>query len=80
MSHLTQEQRDAISVMLKANYEQKEIAFVIGKGKSVISREIGRNCDKRSGKYDPDLALRKYRKHQASKPHKVVFTPEIPLI
>jgi len=77
MSHLTQEQRYTISVMLRAKYRHKEIAEVIGKDKSVISREIARNCDKRNGNYDADLAKRKYEKRQASKPQKVCFTAQI---
>ena len=77
MSHLTYEQRYAISVMLKAKYRQKQIAEAIDKDKSVVSREIARNCDKRNGNYDADLAERKYEKRRDSKPKKVYFTAEI---
>jgi len=77
MSHLTYEQRYAISVMLKAKYRQKQIAEAIDKDKSVVSREIARNCDKRNGNYDADLAEGKYEKRRDSKPKKVYFTAEI---
>ena len=77
MSHLNYEQRYAISVMLKSKYRQKQIAEAIDKDKSVVSREIARNCDKRNGNYDADLAERKYEKRRDSKPKKVYFTAEI---
>jgi len=77
MSHLTYEQRYAISVMLKSKYRQKQIAEAIDKDKSVVSRENARNCDKRNGNYDADLAERKYEKRRDSKPKKVYFTAEI---
>ena len=44
--HLTREQRYQISALLQAGHSQKEIAEVIGKDKSVISRELKRNGDK----------------------------------
>jgi transposase, IS30 family len=49
MSHVTEQQRYTIAVMLQQNYKQKEIAKAIGKDESVVSREIKRNCDKRNG-------------------------------
>ena len=49
MKHLTLEQRYTISVMKEQNYKQKDIALAIEKDKSVVSRELKRNCDKRSG-------------------------------
>lgn len=66
--------------MLKENYKQKKIAEAIGKSPSVVSREIARNCDKRSGNYDYDLAQRKCEKRQLSKPKKIHFTPQIQLL
>lgn len=59
MSHLTYEQRYTISVMLQAGYTQTSISEALGRSKSVISREISRNCDGRSKKYIADLAQRK---------------------
>ena len=59
MSYLTEEQRYTISSMLAAEHSQVAIAKVIGKHKSVVSREIRRNCDRRSGAYSNDLAQKK---------------------
>ena len=42
-TQLTQEQRYQISVLLKIGQNQTEIAEVIGKKKSTISRELRRN-------------------------------------
>lgn len=77
MSHITSEQRYTIEVMLKEGYRQKEIANAIGKCKSVISREISRNCDGRSGEYRSQLANRKCKNRHASKPKKVRFTQKV---
>ena len=77
MKHLTVEQRYTISVMQELHYKQKEIALAIGKDKSVVSRELRRNCDKRSGKYNSDLAHRKYQLRQKEKPKRRRFTEEI---
>lgn len=74
MAHLTVSQRYTIQTMLKAEHSQSEIARVIGKHKSVISREIKRNSDQRSGVYSHDLAQRKYQKRQKEKPKSVRFT------
>lgn len=77
MKHLTVEQRYTISVMKKQNYKQKDIAIAIGKDKSVVSRELKRNCDKRSGSYKSDLAQRKYDQRQKDKPKHIRFTEDI---
>jgi IS30 family transposase len=54
MSYVTAKQRYTIATMLSQGYKQKEIASTIGKDKSVISREISRNKDKRNNecRYD----------------------------
>jgi IS30 family transposase len=57
MSHLTSEQRYTISVLLEQNLKS-EIAIVIKK-KSVLTRELNVIVIY-SGKYDFDLAQRKY--------------------
>ena len=77
MSHLTREQRYTICTMLQSGYPQCEIARVINKDKSVVSREIRRNADARSGEYKDDLAHRKYLKRQAYKAKARTFTPEV---
>ena len=77
MAHLTTEQRYAISCMLQQGKSQSEIAASIAKDKSVISREIVRNKDQRSGVYRHDLAHRKYAQRQKKKPKKKRFTLRI---
>ena len=51
--------------------------MTIGRDKSVVSREIRRNCDKRSGQYRADLAQRKYDQRKAIIPKRVRFTPTV---
>jgi IS30 family transposase len=63
--------------MKKQNYKQIEIALAIEKDKSVVSRELKRNCDKRSGIYNNDLAQRKYDQRQKDKPKHIKFTSEL---
>ena len=77
MAHLTQNQRYTICCMLKKGYKKSEIALAIGKNKSVISREIKHNSDKRNGVYDDELAQRKYDKRQKEKPKLKRFTKVI---
>ncbi|CAN5686978.1 IS30 family transposase [soil metagenome] len=77
MSHITQEQRYTISVMKEQGYSQKDIAKVIKKDKSTLSRELRRNCDQRSGKYTSDLAQRKYNQRQKAKPRVIKFTDDV---
>ena len=50
MRHLTVEQRHTLDVMYNGGYKQIDIAKAIRKDKSVVSRELKRNCDKRSDK------------------------------
>ena len=72
--HITEKQRYAISKMLQVPMSKKDIAEAIGVDKSSIYREIKRNCDIRSGKYNPDLAQRKADKRKVEKKRKEVFT------
>ena len=77
MSHITESQRYTISSMFKQGYKQFEIARAIGKNKSVISRELKRNSDRRSGIYNDELAHRKYAKRQKEKHKYIKFTLEM---
>ncbi len=63
--------------MLQKGYTQSEIALVIKKDKSVVSRELRRNADARSGQYKDDLAHRKYLKRQEFKAKPRTFTAEV---
>lgn len=77
MSHLTVNQRYEIQTLINLGHKQKEIARYIGKDKSVISRELMRNCDKRSGAYRAALAQRKYEQRQGQKPKHERFTEPV---
>lgn len=77
MSHLTLEQRYTIEVLRTQNYSQKKIAEVIGKNKSVISRELSRNCDKRNTVYRAVLANKKCLERHKTKNKKIQFTADI---
>jgi IS30 family transposase len=59
MAHLTLEQRYKIEAYFSAGICRSDIADYIGKHKSVISREIHRNSDLRSGIYKAKLAAKK---------------------
>lgn len=77
MAHITDEQRYTISSMLRTGCSQSMIAKTIGKDDSVISREIKRNSDSRSGVYRYGLAKRKCAKRHKEKRKKIYFTPEV---
>ncbi|GAB4278672.1 MAG: IS30 family transposase [Marinilabiliales bacterium] len=77
MKHITVEQRYTICVMKQQGFSQSDIARTIGKDKSVVSRELKRNCDKRSKKYYADLAQRKYEERKKNKPKHIRFTANV---
>ena len=77
MAHLTVEQRYTISSMLKSGYSQSAIAKTVNKDKSVISRELNRNSDARSGEYRSDLAQRKTISRHKAKRKKVRFSDAV---
>lgn len=77
MSHVTVEQRYVISRMLSKNKKLEEIGIAIGKDKSVVSREIKRNRDQRSGRYKPELAHKKYQNRLHNKPKRVKLTEPV---
>jgi IS30 family transposase len=60
VAHITLEQRYQIQALLAAGNNQTEIAKILGKNKSVISREL--NCNRlANGKYKPEMAEQFYR-------------------
>ena len=77
MTHLTREQRYGFFLMLQERKSRKAIAKTIGVSESTISRELRRNCDKRNGSYDYDLAQRKYETRLKLRGRKPVFTKEM---
>ena len=77
MKQITKEQRYALWVLLQTNTPIKVIATTLGFAETTIRRELHRNCDKRSGKYDPDLAQRKCVLRHKNKPKNSLFTPGV---
>ena len=77
MAHLTLEQRYIISVMHTQGMSQRAIAHRIEKSPSVVSRELRRNGDGRSGTYTPALAQRKYQTRMDKKNKHRRFTSAI---
>jgi IS30 family transposase len=77
MSHITREQRYTIEALLTNGKTQSFIATVIKKSKSVVSREISRNKDKRTGNYKASLAQFKYDTRKSNKAQKKRFTASV---
>ena len=74
MAHITKEQRYTIKVLNERGKSQTYISKVIGKDKSVICRELNRNKNRKTGKYDDELADRKYQERVKSKNKHIRFT------
>lgn len=77
MAHLTLEQRYKIDAYINVGTSISQTAEYIGKNKSVVSREIKRNKDQRSGKYKASLADKKAKSRILSKPQKICFDSEV---
>lgn len=75
--HLTTQQRYDISAYHKQGLGPTAIGKLIGKDKSVVSRELRRNCDKRNYGYRAELADKKARQRMKDRPHYVKFTREM---
>ena len=68
MSHLSYAQRYTIEVLLQSGESKTAIAAKLKVHKSVIYREISRNCDLRNLVYNASLAQRKYEDRIKQKP------------
>jgi IS30 family transposase len=77
MAHLSYEQRYTIEVLLNDSKSISEISILLKVDKTVIYRELKRNCDSRSGIYKSRLAQRKYEERLFNKPKKIKATPEL---
>jgi len=64
-SHLTQFDRDRIESLLNTGIKQKEIAKILKRDKSTISREINRHRRQRQGFRGKDLVNKKHGKYDA---------------
>ncbi len=71
-THFNKDERNELSVLLKKGYSLRDMAPVLEKNPSSISREINNNSDT-DGRYDPEMAhhkayvKRKYSKYQSMK-------------
>jgi transposase, IS30 family len=75
-THLSESQRYQIEALLKGGKNQTEIANIIGKSKSCISRELRRNTPKRgpgSKTYSTRIAQRRTTLRHKMKPKAIVF-------
>lgn len=70
MSHLTLNQRYDIEIGLAKKVSISGIGEIIGKDKSVVSRELKRNADLRSNTYKAELAHKKATERHRLKPKK----------
>ncbi len=77
MAHLTLEQRYEIETWRKAGKGVSEISIEIRRNKSVVSREINRNKDLRSGVYIATLADRKATERHSVKAKAIRFNAYI---
>jgi IS30 family transposase len=77
MAHLSYEQRYTIEILLQAGEKKSSIAEKLKVDKSVICREILRNCDGRNWVYKAKLAQQKYEGRMKSKPKAVKFDQEL---
>jgi len=77
MTHITTEQRYTIWRMRDQGFSQVKIGQAIEKDKSVICRELKRNCDARSGEYRYELAVKKHANRQKEKRKHLRFTDTI---
>jgi IS30 family transposase len=77
MSHLKLEQRYTIETLLQEKYSLKDIAKHLKVCKSVITRELQRNSDQRSGVYKAKLAQSKYEARMDKKSPKTRLTEEV---
>lgn len=68
MAHFTLNQRYEIQTYRKEGKGFSEIGRLIGRDKSVVSREVGRNSDQRNNVYSAKLADRKALSRHAEKP------------
>ena len=77
MAHLTLVQRYQIESYGNTGMKISDIAHFVGKDKSVISREIKRNADQRSGIYKAALADKKAENRHKTKYKNITLTAEV---
>lgn len=63
-THFTPEERKSIEVSLKFHQKISDIARELGRSKSSVSREIKRNLNEKTSKYEPFKATIKYQERR----------------
>ncbi len=70
-----------LKILFKSRFRPERvkaaIADTIGKNKSVVCRELKRNCDRRSGQYSAELAQRKCQERHENKAKHKRFTEAV---
>lgn len=75
---LDREERYEIARLLEEHHSAREIARVLGRAPSTITREIARNRDPRSGSYQPERAHQlAWRRQRRPKPSKLALDPRL---
>jgi IS30 family transposase len=77
MAHITREQRYTIECLLAKGKSITYIAETIGKNKSVVSREIKRNTNERTGIYSSKNAQKYYETRQKWKHKRTYMTDSV---
>ena len=62
-THLSIEERESLLLNIGAGKTLREIARILQRSASTLSRELKRNCENRE-EYSPDKAARNYRKRR----------------
>lgn len=68
MAHINHEQRHLITIMLKQDTQQKEMAQIINQRHFVVSREIQRNWELLTDTYESITVQRAYDRRLKTKP------------
>ena len=72
--HLSITERELIAIFRAKNFSMSQIARLLGRNKSTISRELTRNL----GDYLPSKAQACYRRRRKKyRPHKLLENPEL---
>jgi IS30 family transposase len=77
MKRITSEKRHTIDCLLRQHKKPSEIARILGRSTSTITREIARNQDQRSKQYRFELADKKAIDRKLSKPTRSIIDEEI---
>ena len=75
MSQITLEQRYEIAALRTIGKTLADIGDIVGFHKGTISKELRRNCDQRSGKYNPNLTEKKIAERDTGTNENILCLP-----